>query len=165
MTFYKTHSAKYTSSRVLFVPEKFDEIGPDAFCQTKFEIIILSRRVKSVQKYAFSGLKKCKVYLPNTISDIDPLAFEDMDEGNIFYCRPGSEAYEMCIKNQLKVNESIEELLEYAESVKTTAGDVNIYNGTKHLVSEYMGDSKQSHLTPETYNKFGVNENESEIAS
>ena len=41
MKFYKVHAAKYKDSKVLFIPEQFDEIGPDVFRQTNFEYIIL----------------------------------------------------------------------------------------------------------------------------
>ncbi len=118
MKFYKVHAAKYKDSKVLFIPEQFDEIGPDVFSQTNFEYIILSRKVKMIKNHAFSDLKKCKVYLPKTIEEIEPLAFEDIDERNEFYCIKDSVAYKACIENQLKVNEDVESCINEAEAIR-----------------------------------------------
>ena len=117
MKFYKCHSAKFKKLNVLFLPEQFDEIGPDAFVQTQFEIIVLSRKVKIIRNHAFSGLKKCKVYLPKTITEIEPLAFEDIDIGNEFYCVRDSEAFKICTENCLNINEDVDPFLEYAEQL------------------------------------------------
>lgn len=141
MKFYKVHAAKFKTSKVMFVPEQFDEIGPDAFRQTQFEIIVLSRKVKTIRNHAFSDLKKCKVYIPKNVVEIDPLAFEDMDDGNEFYCISGSEAYRICNENNLKINEDIDSLLECAEKIrldeeknksKEETREINQINGSNH---------------------------------
>lgn len=118
MKFYKVHAAKFKTHKVFFVPEQFDEIGPDAFSQTNFDIIVLSRKVKTIKNHAFSDLKRCKVYIPKTVSEIEPLAFENIDIGNEFYCVNGSEAFKLCVENELKVNEDIETFIEHAEALK-----------------------------------------------
>lgn len=118
MKFYKVHAAKFKAYKVFFVPEQFDEIGPDAFSQTNFDIIVLSRKVKTIKNHAFSDLKRCKVYIPKTVGEIEPLAFENIDIGNEFYCVSGSEAFKLCVENDLKVNEDIETFIEHAEALK-----------------------------------------------
>lgn len=118
MKFYKVHAAKFKTHKVLFVPEQFDEIGPDAFSQTNFDIIVLSRKVKTIKNHAFSDLKRCKVYIPKTVVEIEPLAFENIDIGNEFYCVNGSEAFKICVENDLKVNEDIDTFIEHAEALK-----------------------------------------------
>ena len=120
MKFYKVHAAKYKDSKVLFIPEQFDEIGPDVFRQTNFEYIILSRKVKTIKNHAFSDLKQCKVYLPKTIEEIEPLAFADIDDGNEFYCVKDTVAYNACLVNQLKINDNIEECISHAEGIRDT---------------------------------------------
>lgn len=118
MKFYKVHAAKFKTQKVFFMPEQYDEIGPDAFSQTNFDIIVLSRKVKTIKNHAFSDLRRCKVYIPKTVSEIEPLAFENIDIGNEFYCVNGSEAFKLCLENDLKVNEDIETFIEYAENLK-----------------------------------------------
>lgn len=171
MKFYKVHAAKFKTQKVFFIPEQYDEIGPDAFSQTNFDIIVLSRKVKTIKNHAFSDLRRCKVYIPKTVSEIEPLAFENIDIGNEFYCVNGSEAFKLCLENDLKVNEDIEAFIEYAENLKLEEEKhlKVIAEQTKNTQAEKKEIEKKSELSniqdleEPKENKSQIIENEIEV--
>ena len=96
MKFYKVHATKFKNDKVIFMGEQFNEIGPDAFTQTEFEFIMLSDKVTAIRDHAFSSVKNCSVYIPPSVEEIEPSAFEGIGSFNIIYCVENSYAYNRC---------------------------------------------------------------------
>ena len=118
MKFYKCHSAKFKNEKVMAITEQFNEIGPDAFNQTSFEIITMTDKMETIRNYAFSKLSNCWIVLPKSITEIEPMAFEGMGEGNVFFCKKGSEAYKTCTLYDLNVDEDFEKITQRMNNIK-----------------------------------------------
>lgn len=110
MKFFKCHSQKMKGDKVICLQEKFTDIGPDVFDGLCAEYIAFADTTKIIRNYAFSGMGKCCVYLPKSIEEIEPLAFENMNPSVTFYCGEGSVAEQVCIEHGLKINYDIDEM-------------------------------------------------------
>lgn len=137
MKFFKCHSQKMKDDKVICVQDKFTDIGPDVFDGFSVEYIILSDRTQIIRNYAFSGIGKCCIYLPKAISEIEPLAFENMNCNTTFYCVKGSYAEQRCIEHGLIVNYDIDEIYRLVDEQKRLVEEQKkLVEDQKRLVEE-----------------------------
>lgn len=115
MKFFKCHSQKMKNDKVICLQDKFTDIGPDVFSGFAAEYIILADTTKTVRSYAFSGLGKCSIYLPEAIEEIEPLAFENIASDTTFFCKKGSCAERVCIEHGMTVSYDISKIFSLAE--------------------------------------------------
>lgn len=115
MKFFKCHSQKMKNDKVICIQDKFTDIGPDVFSGFAAEYIILSDTTKAVRNYAFSGLGKCSIYLPEAIEEIEPSAFENIASDTTFFCVKGSYAEKICIEHGLIISNDVNEIFNLAE--------------------------------------------------
>lgn len=117
MKFFKCHSAKYKDNKVIFISEQFNEIGPDAFTQTDFDIIVLSDAVTAVSDHAFSGIHDCDIIIPDSVSDIGMLAFEGTGEGVTVVCNLGTPIYKFCEENAIATDIDVKACMDKARRI------------------------------------------------
>lgn len=130
MKFFKCHSQKMKDDKVICLQDKFTDIGPDVFSGFAVEYIILADTTKILRNYAFSGLGKCNIYLPKTIEEIEPLAFENIDVDTTFFCVKGSYADQICTEYGLIINYDTREIFNLVEEQK------KLVEEQKQLVAE-----------------------------
>jgi len=114
MKYFKCHSLKHKYEKVLFIPNKYTEIGPDAFKKTNFEIIILPDNIRKIHSLAFSGVKNCSIYLPPSILEIDVSAFDKVTIGIKIYCERNSTVHNYCLEHQIDFSYFVTSLLNKA---------------------------------------------------
>ncbi|MBE7036596.1 MAG: hypothetical protein E7403_04820 [Ruminococcaceae bacterium] len=118
MKFFKCHSQKMKDDKLICLQDKFTDIGPDVFDGFAVENLILANTTLVIRDYAFSGLGKCNIYLPKSIREIEPYAFENIHAETVFYCVPGSFAEKTCLQYDLQVNNDTAKLFELVEQQK-----------------------------------------------
>ncbi len=118
MKFYKCHSTKFKNDKVFVMPEQFTEIGPDAFLQTNFEIIIICDNVTTIRDHAFSQISDCSIFVPTSVTEIEPLAFEGMGSYNVIFCEKNSTVHKTCIELDLNFDNDIGEIRRKAVEIK-----------------------------------------------
>lgn len=118
MKFYKVHAAKFKNNRVFVMPDQFTEIGPDAFLQTNFEIIIISDNVTIIRDHAFEQISDCSIFVPTSVTEIEPLAFEGMGSYNIIFCEKNSIAHKACIERELNFDNDVGAIRKKAVEIK-----------------------------------------------
>ena len=104
MKFFKCHSKKLLENKVLIVHDKFTDIGPDVFQGCTSEAVKLGSQTRVIRNYAFSGIKNCSVLLPETIEEIESLAFDGLGSDVIFFCKENSYAHNYCTQYGLNVS-------------------------------------------------------------
>ena len=118
MKFFKCHSQKLKDDKVICLQDKFTDIGPDVFDGFCVEYIVLADTTKAIRNYAFAGTGKCCIYLPKSITEIEPFAFENISSETVFYCVKGSYAEEVCLENKLTINYDTSEIHRLVEEQK-----------------------------------------------
>lgn len=118
MKFFKCHSQKMKDDKVICLQDKFTDIGPDVFDGFCVEYIVLADTTKAIRNYAFAGTGKCCIYLPKSITEIEPFAFENISSETVFYCVKGSYAEEVCLENKLTINYDTSEIHRLVEEQK-----------------------------------------------
>jgi len=137
MKFFKCHSQKMKDDKVICLQDKFTDIGPDVFDGFCVEYIILADTTQVIRNYAFSGIGKCSIYLPKTISEIEPMAFENMNPDTTFYCTKGSYAEQICIEHGLIINYDTAEIYRLVdEQKKLVEEQKKLVEDQKRLVEE-----------------------------
>ena len=118
MKFFKCHAIKFKNSKVLNMADQFTEIGPDAFNQTDFEVIIVSSRVKTIRDHAFSRVSNCSILIPSSVQELEPLAFQDMGWGSVIFCEEDSLVHKVCIAQEINFSNDIAACLAKAKELK-----------------------------------------------
>lgn len=118
MKFFKCHASKYQIKNVIILPDKFNDIGPDAFEGVDVEFIQLSNATKVIRDYAFAGVSNCKIYLPDSITDFEMFALDNLGTNVVFYCPPGGRAEQECLDNRLTVNNDVTEFFNTVNRIK-----------------------------------------------
>ncbi len=121
MKFFKCHANKFKDDEVLFMGEQFTEIGPDAFAQTDFQMIIVSPRVTAIRDHAFTGVSNCTIYIPSGVEEVDLLAFEGMGTDNTIFCERNSLVHKRCVELDLQYDDDVDACLEAAETIRRTS--------------------------------------------
>ena len=165
MKFFKCHSQKMKNEKIICLEDKYTDIGPDVFDGFEVEYIILADTTKIIRDYAFSGLGKCSVYLPKSVSEIEPLAFENTNPLVTFYCSNGSYAAKICNNNNLTVNYNINEIFEIVEEKKRAISGISQRMSNEQTFQE---DAEENFVTSNNdkkeYPDKSQKENESSIS-
>lgn len=137
MKFFKCHSQKMKDDKVICLQDKFTDIGPDVFDGFCVEYIILADTTQVIRNYAFSGIGKCCIYLPKSINEIEPMAFENINPDTIFYCTKGSYAEQICVEHGLTINYDNSEIYRLVdEQKKLVEEQKKLVEDQKRLVEE-----------------------------
>lgn len=137
MKFFKCHSQKMKNDKVICLQEKFTDIGPDVFDGFCVEYIILADTTHTIRNYAFSGIGKCNIYLPKSISEIEPLAFENINPNTVFYCAKGSYAEQICSEHGLTIKYDTAEIYRLVDEQKRLVEEQKqLVEDQKRLVEE-----------------------------
>ncbi len=118
MKFYKCHATKLKNEKVIQMGDQFTEVGPDAFLQTQFEVILLSKNVTIIRNHAFAKVEHCAIYIPPSAEEIEPMAFDDMGYGNVIYCEKNTAAHKICMELDLEFSTDVVECMNKAKRVK-----------------------------------------------
>ena len=118
MKFFKCHSQKMKDDKIICMQDKFTDIGPDVFDGFAAEYIIFADTTVAIRNYAFSGLGKCNIYMPKSISEVEPYAFENIDPNTVFYCARGSYAEKICTENQLNIDNDTRKIFDVVQEYK-----------------------------------------------
>ncbi len=106
------------NEKVIQMGDQFTEVGPDAFLQTQFEVILLSKNVTIIRNHAFAKVEHCAIYIPPSVEEIEPMAFDDMGYGNVIYCEKNTAAHKICMELDLEFSTDVVECMNKAKRVK-----------------------------------------------
>ena len=98
--------------------DQFTEIGPDAFVQTQFEVILVSKNVTIIRNHAFAKVEHSAIYIPPSAEEIEPMAFDDMGYGNVIYCEKNTAAHKICMELDLEFSNDVLECMNKAKKIK-----------------------------------------------
>ena len=137
MKFFKCHCVKFKDNKVMYVPEQFNEIGPDSFCQTNFDVIILSEKTTTLCDHAFASVSNCYIYVPQNVTDIGLYAFDNMGSSNMIFCYKNTYAQKFFDEYHIEYSTNVEVCFEKAASLKHDDDKINdsienIINGIEY---------------------------------